>query len=275
MKKLNITQGSRTPFWMRDLEYITAASSEVFAAMLKGLSLEARDFVISGCRITETGSKVSMTGGWCYYGGEVLPVLPLPPTTYSGTDPRIKFTKVTRYDHEGDRVIELEGVSGMSQIYSDDCLQPSLVSSGDSYRLAIGRGAWNLGERIANAARHVDSGVVEAELAFGGTGLVRYRQAGGIVQLYGSLFNDSLTGFSGVVARGLPQPAVGIMFPLGAGGGSGSIQIGIDGTLSISTQSNRVYLDHVVYVATPVTLSDDRHYLTLQPDQQQGGELYS
>lgn len=273
MKKLNITQGSRMPFWMRDLEYITAASSEVFAAILEGLSLDARDFVISGCKITETGSKVSMTGGWCYYDGEVLPVLSLPPTTYSGANPKIKFTKVTRYDHTGDRIIELEGVSGMSQIYSDDCLQPSLASGADVYRLAIGRGAWNLGERVANAARQVDSGVVEAELAFGGTGLVRYRQAGGVVQLYGSLFNDSLTGFSGVVARGLPQPAVGIMFPLGAGGGSGSIQIGIDGTLSISTQSNRVYLDHVVYVATPVTLSDDRHYSTLQSDQQQGGEL--
>lgn len=260
MKKLNITQGSRTPFWMRDLEYITAASSEVFAAILKGLSLEARDFVISGCRITEAGQKISMTGGWCYYDGEVLPVLPLEPTTYSGANPRIKFTRVTRYDPAGDRVIELEGVSGTSQVYRDDCLQPSPVSSGDSYRLAIGRGAWNLGERVAAAARQADSGVVDAELMFSGLGSVRYRQVGGVVQLYGSLFNDSLTGFSGVVARGLPRPAAGMKFPFAAG--DGSIEVSTDGKLSISTHQNKFTLDHVVYVASPVTLTADGHYTT-------------
>lgn len=272
MKKLNITQGSRMPFWMRDLEYMMKSSSEVFEAILEGLSLGTRDFIISGCAVTVTNSKVSMTGGWCYYGGEVLPVLPLPPTTYGGANPMIKFTKVTRHDPEGDRVIELEGASGMSQVYRDDCLSPSLVSGSETYRLAIGRGAWDLGERVANAARQADSGVVEAELAFAGTGLVRYRQVGGVVQLYGNLFNDSLTGFGGVVARGLPRPAVGMSFPLGAGGGSGSIQIGTAGTLAVTTQSNGVKFDHIVYVASPVTLSDDGHY-SMEQGGQQGGEV--
>lgn len=259
MKNLNIPPSSRMPFWWRDLEYMMKSSSEVFEAILEGLSLGTKDFIISGCAVTVTNSKVSMTGGWCYYGGEILPVLPLPPTSYTG-NPIIKFTKVTRYDHDGDRTITLSGSTGVSQVYRDDCLQPSLVSSGDDYRLAIGRGAWNLGERVAAAARQADSGVVDAELMFSGLGSVRYRQVGGVVQLYGSLFNDSLTGFSGVVARGLPRPAAGMKFPFAAG--DGSIEVSTDGKLSISTHQNKFTLDHVVYVASPVTLTADGHYTT-------------
>lgn len=271
MKKLNITQNSRMPFWWRDLEFITDSSSEVFEAVLEGLSLGTKDFIISGCAVTVTNSKVSMTGGWCYYGGEILPVMPMPPTSYTG-NPKIKFTKVTRYDHEGDRTITLSGSTGTSQIYKDDCLSPSLVSAGDSYRLAIGPGAWNLGERITNAAKQVDSGTVEATVITAGLGSVRYRQVGGVVQLFGELFNDAQGGFAGAVAQGLPRPAVGLVFPLnsGAGDGSGSIQIAIDGTMSISTQSNRVHLCHVVYIATPAVDTDDKHYSTIQ---QQGGEI--
>lgn len=272
MKNLNIPPSSRMPFWWRDLEYMMKSSSEVFEAILEGLSLGTKDFIISGCAVTVTNSKVSMTGGWCYYGGEILPVLPLPPTSYTG-NPKIKFTKVTRYDHDGDRTITLSGSTGVSQVYRDDCLSPSLVSGGESYRLAIGPGAWNLGERIANSARQVDSGTVEATAVGPGVGSVRYRQVGGVVQLSGNLFNDALGGFNGAVAQGLPRPSVGLVFPIntGAGYGSGSIQIATDGTLSISTQLNRVYLDHIVYVASPVILSDDKHYSTVQ--QQGGAEL--
>lgn len=269
MKNLNIPQNSRMPFWWRDLEYMTDSFSEVFGAILKGLSLDKKDFVVSGCAVTTTGSKISMTGGWCYYDGEILPVLPMSPTSYTG-NPKIKFTEVTRYNPEGDRVVTLSGTTGEYQVYKDDCLVPSLVSGGESYRLAIGPGAWNLGERIANSARQVDSGTVEATAVGPGVGSVRYRQVGGVVQLSGDLFNDALGGFNGAVAQGLPRPSVGLVFPIntGTGYGSGSIQIATDGTLSISTQLNRVYLDHIVYVASPVTLSDDKHYST---EQQQGG----
>lgn len=272
MKKLNITQNSRMPFWWQDLEFVMDSSSEVFKAVLEGLSLGTKDFIISGCAVTATNSKVSMTGGWCYYDGEILPVMPMSPTSHTG-NPKIKLTKVTRYDHDGDRTITLSGSTGVSQIYKDDCLSPSLVSAGDSYRLAIGPGAWNLGERIKNASKQVDSGTVAATVLTAGIGSVRYRQVGGVVQVFGDLFNDaSPGGFNGVVAQGLPRPAVGLVFPLnsGAGDGSGSIQIAIDGTMSISTQYNRVHLCHVVYIATPVANTDDKHYSTIQ---QQGGEI--
>lgn len=271
MKKLSITQNSRMPFWWRDLEYMMESSSEVFESILKGLSLGTKDFIISGCAVTATSSKVSMTGGWCYYGGEILPVLPMSATSYTG-NPKIKLTKETRYDHDGDRIITLSGSTGVSQVYKDDCLSPSLVSVSDSYRLAIGPGAWNLGERITNAAKQVDSDTVEATVITAGLGSVRYRQVGGVVQLFGDLFNDAQGGFNGAVAQGLPRPAVGLVFPLngGAGDGSGSIQIAIDGTMSISTQSNKVHLGHVVYIATPAVDNDDKHYSTIQ---QQGGEI--
>ncbi len=273
MKKLNIYPNSRMPLWWRDLEYMSDGFSEVFEAVLKGLSLDKTDFVISGCEITKTATKVSMSAGWCYYDGEILPVMSMLPTSYRGI-PKIKFTKTTNHNDAGDRIITLSGTTSTAHVHSDDYLTPSLVSGDEDYHLAIGPGAWNLGERIVNATKMVDSGMIEATVINAGLGSVRYRQVGGVVQLFGELFNDAQSGFNGAVVQGLPQPAAGLVFPLnsGAGDSSGSIQIATDGTMSISTQSNRVHLGHVVYLATPVSDIDDKHYSTIQSEQQGGAE---
>lgn len=265
MKKLNFpNQSALTPFWTNDLKYLQEGVAEALCAMLKGLGLDNDDFVISGCKITTNGSKVSMTAGWVYFNGEILPARALQATSYSGT-PKIKFTKQTNYNPAGDRQVSTSGQTGTSQIYKDDYLEPSLVSGADTYRLAIGKGAWNLAERILNHAKTVDTGVLNA----GNSSEVRYRMIGGAVQLYGSLFNDAQGGFHGVVATGLPKPAVGVTIHFEPTNGSEYIHIGTDGSLSVYTKGNRVYLDHVTYLATPTYNTGDGHYTTTQ--QQQGG----
>lgn len=267
MKKLNLpNQPALTPFWTDDLKYLQEGVAEALCATLKGLGLDNDDFVISGCKITTNGSKISMTAGWMYFNGEILPVRALPATSYSGT-PKIKFTKQTNYNPAGDRQVSTSGQTGTSQIYEDDYLEPSLVSGSETYRLAIGKGAWNLAERILNHAKAVDSGVVNAD----DSSEVRYRMVGGVVQLYGSVFNDALGGFHGVVATGLPKPAVDVTLYFDPSYASEYIHIGTNGKLSIFTKSNRVYLNHVMYLATPVYNTDDGHYSNTQQQQQQGG----
>lgn len=262
MKRLSFTEGSLTPIWTKDFLYMQDGFAEAVDAVVAALALGRRDFVISGCKVLHNGSTVSMGAGWCYYDGEVLPVRALRATAYSGGSPRVKLTRTPYSDPEGVREITLEGATGSSPVWRDDYLAPSLVSALDTYRLAVGPGAWDLGERIANSCRVGDTGVLEATLVTAGLGEVRYRRVGGTVQVFGELFNDAMSGFNGAVAQGLPRPAVGLYLPMNPADGAGSIQVSTNGTLSVLTKANRVHLDHVAYVATPVFAANDGHYTT-------------
>lgn len=269
MKRLNFpTQLSKTPLWTNDLKYLQEGISEAFGSILTGLGLEQSDFIISGCKITDNGSRVSMSAGWCYYDGEILPVRAMPATSYSGGSPRIKLTKMANYDHAGDRTISIASSTGTVQLYKNDYLQPSLLEgqSQETYRLAVGKGAWDLGERIVNASKIVDSGVVNVENA----GNIRYRMVGGVVQLYGNIRQDAIgSGWHGVVATGLPRPAVVLTLPFSPVNTSERIVVETDGSLSVYTKADTVYFDHVMYLATPVYNSSDGHYSMMA--QQPGG----
>lgn len=262
MKQLNFpTQQSKTPLWTNDLKYLYGGISEAFGSILKGLGLEQSDFIISGCKITDDGSKLSMSAGWCYYDGEILPVRAMPATLYSG-NPKIKLTKTTNYDPAGSRIISIANAIGTVQLYKDDYLHPSLIEGQiqGTYRLAISKGAWDLGERIVNASKIVDSGVVNVE----NVGNIRYRMIGGVVQLYGNIRQDAIgSGWHGVVATGLPQPAVSLTLPFSPANTSERIVVDTDGSLSVYTKADMVCFDHVTYLATPVYNSSDGHYSTM------------
>lgn len=267
MKKLNFPpQQARTPIWTNDLEYLQDGIGEAFGCILDSLGFEQRDIVISGCKITTDGTRVSMSAGWCYYEGEIIPVRALPWTPYTGSNPKIKFTRVANSDHTGDRIVLISDSADTLSAYKEDYLQPSLVTGQETYRLAIGQGAWDLRERIVNAGKAVDSGVISVE----GAGDIRYRMIGGVVQVYGHIRQDAIgNGWHGAVATGLPRPAVTVTIPFSPVNLSERIVIDTDGVLSVYANEDIVYFDHVLYLATPLFNVLDGHFSTiLQPGEE-------
>lgn len=260
MRKLEFKEGSITPFWMKDLEYLQKGCAEVIQAIAQGLSFNKRDFIISGCKITDNGTKISMTSGWCYYEGEILPVNSMPVTSYK-ENPKIKFTKISRYDREGDRIISLSGTTGMSQVYSNCYLEPTLVSGDENYTLAISNGAWDLGERIANAAKAAD--VLEQISLKAHSGKLQYRRIGGTVQLMGDVWNDANgAGIHVAVASGLPCPNRDLTIKTVYA----TVEISKEGVLTIDSEYDKVYLDGIIYLTTPSYNGDDGHYTTIMND---------
>ena len=99
MKKLNLTPGTRIPLWGKDILFMQDSEREAFAAVLNGLVLDRQNYLVCGCDITvnDNTHKVSMTSGWCFYQGELLPVKALQATSFTGNRPLVKLTKVTEY----------------------------------------------------------------------------------------------------------------------------------------------------------------------------------
>lgn len=219
MKKLVYPQNTIAPFWLKDLEYMQEGFEDVIKGIIEGLSLGAKDLIISGCKITYKDSKISMTSGWCYYGGEILPVKALAETACTTASPKIYFVKNTGYDPSGSRLVYKEDNSQTQEVYKNEYLSPRIVSSGTvlDYRLAISQGAWDLGDRIANKNRLKDSGTVfiEAPEADAINGGFSYRQIGCVVQLYGQLRHTSAQ--TGVAKDTLPKPLGSVRIAAGSG----------------------------------------------------------
>lgn len=256
MKKLNITAGGIMPFWTKDLEFMQSGISEALAVMAKSLSFGRENFLISGCEITDTGRSISMTSGWCFYEGEIMQVEELSETMYSGASPRIKLTKRTMFDRNGDRQIMLSDNLENAQVYQYNSLVPSIAGSADTYTLAIGVGAWRLGERIAYQSKMQDSGLVKLDVQ-GYNGELQYRITGSMVQLYGEISNDALgAGIRGYISYGLPQPIRELKMYYSWG----TVEIDARGGLIVTSQNDSVRLDQVIYISTPNYAANDKHY---------------
>lgn len=261
MKKLVYPQNTIAPFWLKDLEYMQEGFEDVVKGIIEGLSLGAKDLIISGCKITHKDSKISMTSGWCYYGGEILPVKALAETACTTASPRIYFVKNTGYDPSGSRLVYKEDNSQTQEVYKNEYLSPRIVPSGivPDYRLAISQGAWDLGERIANKNRLKDTGLVyiEAPEADAINGGFYYIQIGCVVQLYGQLRCASKQ--TGVAKGILPKPLGSVRIAAG----SGYISIDSEGMSFPSVE----YFDLscITYLSDAVNSDEeyDGHYSTL------------
>lgn len=217
MKKLKFEEGAVTPFWLKDLEYMQEGFEETIKAVIEGLSLGKKDVLISGCEITTKNSKVSMTSGWCYYDGEILPVKALQETSYTERSPKIKLTKKSGWDHNGSRPVQKETEAIPFVPYQNDYLEPSLLSIGfdADCRLALCPGAWDLGMRIANRNQLKDTGIVRVNnINSAVSSTLKYRQIGSVVQLYGSI--GSKEEYNGMVTDTLPELAESIKLNIGS-----------------------------------------------------------
>lgn len=273
MKKLKFEEGAITPLWLKDLEYMQEGFEETVKAVIEGLSLGKKDVLISGCKITLKNSKISMTSGWCYYDGEILPVKALSETPYIGSSPKIELTKKTGKDNNGARPVQKETGTITFNPYHNDYLEPSLLSNdfGTGCQLALCPGAWDLGTRIANMNKMKDSGIVTIYLDENVpsiTGDIKYRQIGGVVQLYGTVGSS---GFTGSVTDSIPAPAIKMVVDTG----KGSLILDSNG-LSVQSLTERMRLDGITYLSDPIyELLSDGHYSTIidKPENNSGGTV--
>lgn len=261
MKKLDLIPGSLIPLWQQDLLFIQDEACEAIEAVLKGLELGCENYLVCGCKITvnKTASTVSMTAGWCFFQGELLPVASLPETEFNGASPLVKLSKVMAYNPSGDRQVTLSTGIINRQVWQECYLMPSLATVNDTYILALSEGAWTLAERISGMTRASDTGMVEVGLSGSHTGSVSYRMIGGTVQLYGMVKSEK-TGdpVNGQIAVGLPHPAVPVRLTISDGG---YMILDTDGNLTVyNTTLTRVYLDNVVYLTSPTYNSDTGHH---------------
>lgn len=244
MKKLKFEEGVIAPFWLKDLEYMQECFEEVLSVIMESLSLSGSDSIISGCEINHSGTKVSMTEGWAYFGGEILKVEALPETEIGKNQPEIYFTKKTEEDDDGKRNIFREKEETLGSPYVIDFLKPSVIqpttfnSVKDFY---INKNTKTLAERIAGRNRVADTGLVTIETEMSSIqGYIEYRQIGGVVQLYGSISTN------GTIA-GIPAPATKIIIETG----NGNILINSNG-LTAQLVVGTIRLDNITYLSDPI-----------------------
>lgn len=266
MKKLKFEEGAVTPLWLKDLEYMQEGFEETVKAVIEGLSLGKKDVLVSGCKITLKNSKISMTSGWCYYDGEILPVKALEETACRQASPKIYFTKKTERDPSGNRIINKEDGMLTCEPYFNEYLEPQIVPTGTNvtYKLAISQGAWCLGERIIKTDRYVDTGVVELTIddeSIDRYSTLKYRQIGGVVQLYGNI--SSINGVTGNIAGGLPCPAEKVNVKIADHEGNNNIDVTvtIDGVLNVNNLESSIRLDSIIYLADVMSsVNSDGHH---------------
>lgn len=274
MKKLKFEEGAVTPFWLKDLEYMQEGFEETVKAVIEGLSLGKKDVLVSGCKITTKNSKVSMTSGWCYFGGEILPVKALSETSYTGSSPKIKLTKKSGCDINGARPVQKETETITFNPYHNDYLEPSLLSNdfGTECQLALCPGAWDLGTRIINKNQLKDTGIVTIRVdnSFTNKGYIQYRQIGGVVQLYGELNIPEPT-IGEIITDKIPAPATKTVWKFD----SGVLFVSSDG-LTTDIVNGTISLDSIIYLTDTIYESaSDGHYSTIidKPENNSGGTV--
>lgn len=249
MKKLEFEKGAITPFWLKDLEYMQKGFEEVIKVIIEGLSLKKTNFIISGCKITYTKNKVSMTSGWAYYNGEILPVKALVETDYSsGRYPTIYFVKRTEYDESGSRIILKENESVTANIYKIDYLSSSATtpaSFNTNTGFSITPETLDLEAIITNRNKIADTRLVEASVDSSVTSTLKYRQIGGVVQFYGSIYSDR---YSGDIVSYLPKPIADITLNIN----NVLVAIKTDGKMKVTNLNGTIDLSGITYLSDPI-----------------------
>ena len=248
MKKLEFEKGAITPFWTKDLEYMQKGFEEVIKVIIEGFSLRKIPFIISGCNITTDINKVSMTSGWAYYGGEVLPVKELRETEFSGRTPVIYFTKNTEYDTEGLRTVSKEDLSYPRNTYKMDYLNPSTVMPPTFNELtgfSLNQSTLNLATIITNRNKIADTRLVTASVVSSVESDLKYRQIGGVVQFYGSV---SAERFNGEIAHNMPKPIVDITLNIN----NILVEITTEGKMKVANLNGTIDLSGITYLSDPI-----------------------
>lgn len=190
MKKLKFEKGTIAPFWLQDLEYMQEGIEEALKGIVEGLLLTSSSCIISGCKVTQDNSKISMTSGWAYHQGEILPVKALPETEYSASQV-INLKIKTEYDNTGSRIILKENENFRANPYEINCLEPVLSTENG---FIVRAGTLNLMEEIIQkcSVKEEDSGWItpfftKDFLAVGDISSIKCRTKGNMTQIFGEI----------------------------------------------------------------------------------------
>jgi len=259
MKKININSIGRMPFIQKDIEFLMSDPRELFPAMVKELGLGQKQyFVISGCRITVTANRLTMTPGWAYHNGEVLPVRGLTNVDVSSiTGTRyVVLTKTTYYDPNGARSFKKPDQTTVNKtdVWQDDYLSPTVTNAASASGFCIEQGAWTLAERLRKGIAD-DSGWIL-------TGDIYYRRVGRTVFLKGHHHDDGLVGYTNHLIASVPAPAEGESYFPPTAANVSMVKIDSSGNLTVSGSAGaHYYFNHIVYMTDSVyTDTDDKTY---------------
>lgn len=264
MKKLNINNAGRMPLWQKDLEFIQKGYTEPLEALIGELGMSKEYFIITGCSpYKPDNSHIAMGRGWFYYGGRILPVRPLPPTSIASfTNPMVRLVPVTYSDPAGARnfIHADQTTESVSDVWQDDYLQPTVVerSMGFVGGVRLGVGAWTLRDILANSH--------ESPWMSGTSGSLQFKRIDRMVLLKGWAANVSPNPVA--VDDGFPVP-LGGMAMLRTNAGSEDFLIYINGQGELICQSiggdgeptltGMMYMSETPYRPTDTnTINDNR-----------------
>ena len=210
MKKLKTNNTGRMPLWQADLDWIQNAFTEPIMALVNELKLPSRYFMpITGCKVTKTEEIISMTSGWFWWAGEMLPVRALEPTKISSfTAPAVHLEKVIYYDQDGARNFIKADLTteSVSDVWQDDYILPKVVERFGSFTTGVHilPGARTLFDDIKLCTTDSES---EWNTIYGVDPLdVSFKRIGRMVILRGAVFSQVE---STPVTLGLPRPLGG------------------------------------------------------------------
>lgn len=265
MKRLNINSIGRMPLLQKDLEFMTEDITKFIKDIAYELGMKEKYFVITGCRFTIKGDSLSMTPGWAYYNGEILPVKGLDNVNVSSIDGEkyVRLVKVNYYNPEGARKFrkmdDTEEI--VTDVWCDDYLNPVVGGNYLINDFVIRQDPWTLKDYVRKGLND-DSG-------WNVNDIVSWRKVGNVVFLTGSYFDDALVGYDEFVLAKVPSPSHECVFP-GSTSGVRQIKIDCSGNLSISGVAGARYnFSHIVYVCdskwvnfdsntiAPLEVSDD------------------
>ena len=246
----------RMPLWQTDFNFLQESHREVLLAIINEMGMGKDNFIITGCSITLENGFVSMTSGWAYYRGEIIPVRALSATSYTGSNPIIYLTKTSNYDTDGDKgFVNSENSISIQHTYIDNYLAPAVATSQTTYYLDVQQGFWTLTDRLRHNVELAETDWIQSSVYE-----VYYKRVGRVVYLRGYVFNDALTGFNNDEVADVPIPDQGTLYFPGHFD-TETIQVSSTGKLIVTALNNRVRIDHISYITQIVySASFDKTY---------------
>lgn len=210
MKKLNTNNTGRMPFWQADLDWIQQAYTEPIEAIIKELGIDDDYFVVTGCQVTHDVDQLSMTAGWMWWDGELLPVRPLEATNTVSI--WLHLIRVTHSDPNGSRnfIKADQSTELVEDVWQDDYIQPVMMThyspNDEGAGVYIRTGAPTLADLIKARIADAES-VWQNTRSENSSDTVQFKRIGKMVVLKGSIAVRNIVPENYV--EGLPAPLSG------------------------------------------------------------------
>lgn len=216
MKRLNTNNTGRMPMWQKDLDFIQEAFTEPIMAILQELKIDNRYMMpVTGCKVTVDANArtVSMSAGWFWWDGELLPVHALASTPWpEGVEVAhavgVHLTRVTNPIAEGARnFIHADlTIETVADVWQDDYAEPEACTYTSSYPsgVTLRPDARTLFDDIKLRLTDSESGW---NTIYGADPIgVSFKRIGRMVVLRGTVFSQT---DSTPITLGLPVPLGG------------------------------------------------------------------